>query len=337
MSTSTKQHNFSAGPAILPQSVLKDATNAVKNFNGMGLSLLEISHRSPQFDKVIVEAESLVKELAGLDDSYAVLFLAGGASSQFFMAPMNLLKESETAAYIDTGTWSSKAIKEVKQFGNVDILASGKDDGYKSIPKRYGKPSNAAYLHFTSNNTIYGTQFQKFPDTDIPLVCDMSSDMFSRPFEANKFGMIYAGAQKNLGPAGVTLVIVKKDWVGRSGRTLPTMLNYQTHIDKGSMFNTPPAFPIYVLMITLRWIKSKGGLTGIEKMNKSKARLLYNEIDNNPCFEGSVNIKDRSLMNACFLPTKDEYTAPFLEMCTSAGISGLKGHRSVGGVQGIHL
>lgn len=331
MSTSVKQHNFSAGPAILPQSVMKEAANAVKNFNGIGLSLLEISHRSPAFGEVMEEAESLVRELVGLDDSYAVLFLTGGASSQFYMAPMNLLKENETAAYIDTGTWSTKAIKEAKNFGNIDVIASGKEDNYKVIPKRYRKPSDAAYLHVTSNNTIYGTQFQKFPETDTPIICDMSSDMFSRPFDINKFGMIYAGAQKNLGPAGTTLVIVKKDWIGRSGRTLPTMLNYQTHIDKNSMFNTPPAFPIYVLMLTLRWIKSKGGLAGVEKINKSKARLLYKEIDTNPCFEGTVNKKDRSLMNVCFLPTNEKYTVPFLEMCAEAGISGVKGHRSVGG------
>lgn len=331
MSNPIKQHNFSAGPAILPQSVMKEAAQAVKNFNGMGLSILEISHRSPEFDAVAKEAESLVREIAGLDDSYAVLFLSGGASTQFFMAPMNLLGENETAAYLDTGSWSSKAIKEAKNFGGVEVIASSKDRNYTYIPKRYKKPSDAVYLHLTSNNTIFGTQYQKFPEVEIPLICDMSSDMFSRPFDASKFGMIYAGAQKNLGPAGVTLVIIKKDWVGRSGRTIPSMLNYQTHIDNDSMYNTPPVFPIYVLMLTLRWIKSKGGLVGVEKANKSKARLIYKEIDENPCFKGTVDPKDRSLMNVCFLPTKDEYTAPFLAMCKEAGISGIKGHRSVGG------
>ena len=331
MSTSIKQHNFSAGPAILPQSVLKEAAQAIKDFKGMGLSILEISHRSKEFGETVEEAESLVREIAGLDDSYAVLFLTGGASSQFFMAPMNFLKENETAAYLDTGTWSTKAIKEAKNFGHIDVIASGKEQQYTSIPKRYRKPTEAAYLHFTSNNTIYGTQYQKFPNVDVPLVCDMSSDMFSRSFDVSKFGLIYAGAQKNLGPAGVTLVIIKKDWVGRSGRQLPTMLNYQTHIDKGSMFNTPPAFPIHVLMLTLRWIKSKGGLAAMEKLNKSKARLLYKEIDSNPCFTGTVDKKDRSLMNVCFLPTKEKYTAPFLDLCQEAGISGVKGHRSVGG------
>ena len=331
MSTLVKQHNFSAGPAILPQGVLKEAAQAIKNFNGMGLSILEISHRSSQFEAVVNEAESLVREIAGLDDSYAVLFLSGGASTQFFMAPMNLLNENETAAYIDTGSWSSKAIKEAKNFGHVEVLASSKDRNYAYIPKRYKKPEGAVYLHLTSNNTIFGSQYQKFPDVDVPLVCDMSSDMFSRPFDVSKFGLVYAGAQKNLGPAGVTLVIVKKDWLGRVNRAIPSMLNYKTHVDNGSMYNTPPVFPIYVLMLTLRWIKAKGGLTGVEKMNKSKARMLYKEIDSNPCFHGTVDTKDRSLMNVCFLPTKEEFTAPFLSMCKEAGISGVKGHRSVGG------
>lgn len=331
MSTSVKQHNFSAGPAILPQSVMKEAAQAVKNFDGSGLSILEMSHRSPEISRVAQEADSLVREIAGIDDSYAVLFLAGGASSQFFMAPMNLLGKHETAAYLDTGAWSAKAIKEAKSFGNIEVLASSKDRNYTYIPKRYNKPKNAAYLHITSNNTIAGSQYQQFPNVEVPLICDMSSDIFSRPFDASKFGMIYAGAQKNLGPAGVTLVILKKELAGSSGRSLPTMLNYQTHIDKGSMFNTPPVFPIYVLMLTLRWIKAKGGLVGIEKMNKSKARLLYKEIDENPCFHGTVDKRDRSLMNVCFLPTKEEYTAPFLDRCKEAGINGIKGHRSVGG------
>ncbi len=331
MSNLIKQHNFSAGPAILPQNVMREASKAVKNFDGMGLSILEISHRSPEFQSVVDEAESLVREIAGLDDTYAVLFLSGGASSQFFMTPMNLLGTDETTAYIDTGAWSSKAIKEAKLFGNVDVIASSKDLNYTYIPKRFRNPKEAVYLHLTSNNTIYGTQYQRFPKVDVPLVCDMSSDMFSRPLDVTKFGMIYAGAQKNLGPAGVTLVIIKKDWIGRTGRAIPSMLNYQTHIDKGSMFNTPPAFPIYVLMLTLRWIKSKGGLRAIEKINKSKARLLYKEIDENPCFKGTVEKKDRSLMNVCFLPTNGDYTAPFLTMCKDAGISGVKGHRSVGG------
>ena len=331
MSFTVKQHNFSAGPAILPQSVMREASQAVKNLNGEGLSVLEISHRSSAFTEIIQEAEALTRELAGIDDNYAVLFLSGGASSQFYMAPMNFLADHETAAYLDTGAWSTKAIKEAKNFGNIDVLASGKDCNYSQIPKRYRKPKDAVYFHLTSNNTIFGTQIHKFPEVDMPLVCDMSSDIFSRPFDINKFGLIYAGAQKNLGPAGVTLVIVKKDWVGRTGRSLPSMLDYQTHIDRGSTFNTPPVFPIYVLMLTLRWLKSKGGLTGIQRLNRSKARLIYKEIDDNPCFTGTAHKKDRSQMNACFVPTKEEFAAPFLEMCKEAGINGVKGHRSVGG------
>lgn len=331
MATTIKKHNFSPGPAILPQSVFREAAQAVRNFNGNGLSILEISHRSPDFDAVIKEAEALVRELANVGDEYAVLFLTGGASSQFFTVPMNLLNDDETAAYLDTGAWSKKAIKEVSNFGAADVLASSNDRNYNYIPKRYRKPKDVVYLHLTSNNTIFGTQFHKFPDVDVPLVCDMSSDMFSRPFDVSKFGLIYAGAQKNLGPAGVTLVIVKKDWLGRVNRNIPTMLDYRTHIAKGSTFNTPPVFPIYVMMLTLRWVKEKGGLAAVEKTNKSKARLLYKEIENNPCFVGTAEKRDRSLMNVCFLPTKEEYTAPFLAMCDAAGVSGVKGHRSVGG------
>lgn len=331
MATTIKKHNFSAGPAILPQSVMREAAQAVKNFNGIGLSILEISHRSKDFVAVMEETEALVRELGNINDDYAVLFLTGGASTQFYMSAMNLLNENETAAFIDTGTWSTKAIKEVSKFGNVDVLASSKDRNYAYIPKRYRKPKDAAYLHVTSNNTIFGTQFRKFPDVDVPLICDMSSDMFSRSFDVSKFGMIYAGAQKNIGPAGSTLVIIRKDWLGRVSRDIPTMLDYNTHIAKGSSFNTPPVYPIYVMMLTLRWLKEKGGVDAIDKANRSKARLLYKEIDNNPCFEGTVDKKDRSLMNACFLPTKEEYSAPFMEMATAAGISGIKGHRSVGG------
>lgn len=331
MATTIKKHNFSAGPAILPQSVLREAAQAVKNFNGIGMSILEISHRSKEFTAVAEEAEALVREIGGIGDDYAVLFLTGGASTQFYSAPMNLLNENEVASYLNTGTWSTKAIKEVSNFGTADVLASSEDQNYSYIPKRYRKPKDSVYLHITSNNTIFGTQYRKFPDVEVPLVCDMSSDMFSRPFDVSKFGLIYAGAQKNIGPAGVTLVIVKKDWLGRVNRSIPTMLDYRTHIKKGSMFNTPPVYPIYVMMLTLRWLKGKGGLEAINKLNRSKARLIYNEIDANPCFEGSVEKKDRSLMNACFLPTKEEYTEPFLKMCDEAGISGLKGHRSVGG------
>lgn len=331
VSTTLKKHNFSAGPAILPQEVFEEASKGVLNFMDSGLSVLEISHRSKEFDSVIKEAEALVRELAGIGDEFAVLFLTGGASTQFFMAPMNLLKEGEKAAYIDSGAWSAKAIKEAKHFGNVEVIASSKDANYTFIPKEYNVPADAAYLHITSNNTIYGTQYKSFPETSTPLIADMSSDMFSKPIDFDKFGLIYAGAQKNLGPAGVTLVILRKDLIGRSGRTLPSMLDYNTHVQKGSLFNTPPVFPIYVLMLTLRWLKAKGGLTAIAKHNEEKAAILYKEIDENPCFTGTANKEDRSLMNACFLPTKPEYTEPFLKLCQEAGISGVKGHRSVGG------
>lgn len=331
VATTVKKHNFSAGPAILPHSVFEEAAQAVLDFNGSGLSILEISHRSKDFDAVALEAEALVRELGGFDDSYAVLFLSGGASTQFFMAPMNLLGENEKAAYLDTGTWSAKAIKEAKLYGNVEVIASSKADNYTYIPKNYAVPSDAVYLHLTSNNTIFGTQYQAFPDSPVPIVADMSSDMFSRPFDGRKFGLIYAGAQKNLGPAGVTIVIVKKDWLGRTGRKLPAMLDYHTHVEGGSMYNTPPVFPIYVTMLTLRWIKENGGLAGIEKANQAKAKLLYHEIDSNPCFKGTVAREDRSLMNVCFLPENPDHEALFLDACKKADISGLKGHRSVGG------
>lgn len=331
VATTIKKHNFSAGPAILPQSVFEEAAQAVLDFNGSGLSILEMSHRSKDFDAVALEAETLVREIGGFDDSYAVLFLGGGASTQFFMAPMNLLGEHEKAAYLDTGAWSSKAVKEAKLFGNVDVIASSKADNYTHIPKNYQVPADAVYLHLTSNNTIFGTQFQKFPETGIPIVADMSSDMFSRPFDAGQFGLIYAGAQKNLGPAGVTLVIVKKDLLGRSGRKMPAMLDYRTHVDNGSMYNTPPVFPMYVLMLTLRWLKNLGGLTAIERHNQSKAKILYEEIDANPCFQGTAAKEDRSLMNVCFLPVDPGHEALFLDACKKAEIDGIKGHRSVGG------
>lgn len=332
ISSSLKKHNFSAGPAILPQSVFKEAAQAVLDFNGVGLSILEMSHRSKEYGAVVDEAVSLIREIGNIDDSYEILFLTGGASSQFFMAPMNLLNENETAAYVNTGTWSTKAIKEVEHFGNVLEIASSKDKNFSYIPKGYTVPSDAAYLHTTSNNTISGTEFQSTPDSNgVPIICDMSSNMFSRPIEIERYGMIYAGAQKNIGPAGVTLVIIKKDWLGRAKRSIPTMLNYSTHAAKGSMFNTPPAYPIYVLMLTMRWLKAQGGLKGIEQHNIAKANLLYNEIDSNPLFKGTVANEDRSRMNVTFLPTDPELTDAFIEMATEAGCSGIKGHRSVGG------
>lgn len=325
------KHNFSAGPAILPPEVFNQASEAIQNFNNSGLSILEISHRSKDFVAVTDEAAQLVREIGGFGDEWAVLFLTGGASTQFYMAPMNFLKEGEKAAYLDTGAWSSKAIKEAKKFGDIDVVASSRDKNYGYIPKGFDIPSDTAYLHITSNNTIYGTQVKEMPVTSTPIICDMSSDMFSRPIDTDRYKMIYAGAQKNIGPAGVTLVLVKKEWLERSGRDLPTMLNYKTHVDKGSMFNTPPVFPIYVLMLTLRWLKGQGGLKGIQQHNEDKGKLLYDELDRNSCFTGTAAKEDRSLMNVCFLPTKEEYTQPFLDACQKAGINGIKGHRSVGG------
>lgn len=326
-----KKHNFSAGPAILPQSVIRQAATAAQDFNGMGLSILEISHRSAPFVKVMEEAVSLTKELLNINDDYAVLFLTGGASSQFFMTAMNLLNKDETACYVDTGAWSTKAIKEAKLFGNIEVLASSKESNFNCIPKDYSVPSNAKYLHLTSNNTIYGTQLHALPETDVPVVCDMSSDIFSRPINIERYDLIYAGAQKNLGPAGTTMVIVKKSILGKVNRTIPTMLDYNTHIKKDSAFNTPPVYPIYVCMLTMRWIKELGGVAAMEKRNKEKAAILYNEIDNNPCFKGTTAKEDRSLMNVCFVMTNPELEAEFMAVATEAGCVGIKGHRSVGG------
>ncbi len=328
-----KKHNFSAGPAILPQEVFAQAASAIRDFEGMGLSILEISHRSKEFTAVMEEAQALVLELANLDaDDYAVLFLGGGASSQFFMVPMNLMDEGQSAAYINTGAWATKAIKEAKLFGHVSVVASSEDDAFTYIPKGWSVPTDARYVHITTNNTIRGTQYHALPDTgDAPLVADMSSDIFSRPLDFSRFGLFYAGAQKNLGPAGVTLVVVRKDLVGQVRRQLPTMLNYQTHIDKGSMFNTPPVFPIYTLMLTLRWIKSQGGLTAMEVRNREKATLFYSELDRNPLFRGTAVAEDRSWMNATFVLERPELEQAFLQACEAAGCVGLKGHRSVGG------
>lgn len=327
-----KKHNFSAGPAILPREVIEESAQGALDFNGSGLSILEISHRSAAFSAVLEESEQLVRELMGLNDDYGVLFLSGGASSQFFMAPMNLLNEQETAAYLDTGSWSNKAIKEAKLYGNIEVIASSKADGYTYIPKEYTVPANAKYLHITTNNTIYGTQYQDLPKTDVPLVADMSSDIFSKPIDVNRFGLIYAGAQKNIGPAGVTLVVVHKDMLGKVKRPLASMLNYQIHLDQGSTFNTPPVFPIYVSMLTFRWIKANGGLAKMAQHNAEKAKLIYDEIDSNPLFKGVVTAKeDRSHMNATFAIHNADLEKPFLEACKAAGCEGLKGHRSVGG------
>jgi phosphoserine aminotransferase len=328
-----KKHNFSAGPAILPASVLKEAGKAAVNYEGLGLSLMELSHRGPEFTAIIEEANALMREIIGLPEQYHVLWLTGGASTQFFMAPMNLLNENETAQYVDSGVWANKAIKEAKVFGNIEVIASSKEQNYTFIPKQYKISKAAKYLHITSNNTIYGTQLRKFPKSPVPLVCDMSSDFLSRPFDPTPFGLIYAGAQKNLGPAGTTVVIVREDMLGKVQRYMPAMLDYRTFIKENSLYNTPPVFPIYVSMLTLRWIKKSGGLKALQRKNKSKALLLYDEIDRNPLFRGTVATEDRSYMNICFV-MNDAYAAlekEFQQICDANGLVGLKGHRSVGG------
>jgi phosphoserine aminotransferase len=327
----TKIHNFSAGPGILPPEVLKQASEACINFDNMNLSLLEISHRSKNYVAVMDEARQLVKDLFEVGDEYEVFYLGGGASLQFAMVPYNLLTEGGTAAYTNTGVWASKAIKEAKMLGNVNVVASSEDKKFSYIPKGYIIPADADYFHCTSNNTIYGTQMKAFPKSPVPLVCDMSSDLFSRRVNAKDFALIYAGAQKNIGPAGSTMVMVRKDALGKTSRKMLSMLDYNVHIKGESMYNTPPVFPVYVTMLTLRWLKQNGGVDWIEKINQKKADTLYNEIDRNSCFEGTVAKEDRSNMNVCFLPTKPEYEAEFDKFTKEYNLSGLKGHRDVGG------
>ena len=331
VSKKIKKHNFSAGPAILPASVIKQSAEAVRDFNGTGLSILEMSHRGPEIVAVMEEAFRSVRELLNLTDDYEVMFLTGGASSQFFMAPMNLLPENGKSGYVNTGSWSTKAIKEAKNFGTSIELASSKDQNFSYIPKGYPIDEDLVYLHLTSNNTIAGTQYHEWPDTSVPYICDMSSDIFSRPIDINKYGMIYAGAQKNMGPAGTTLVIVRKDMLGKVERSIPSMLDYKIHISKESSFNTPPVYPIYVCMLTLQWLKENGGLVAMEAKNKEKAALLYKEIDENPLFRGTASIEDRSLMNVTFVMNNPDLESGFLKACTEAGCVGIKGHRSVGG------
>ena len=326
-----KIHNFSAGPAILPATVFEQAAEAVRDLDGIGLSILEISHRSPEFVAILDEAQQSVKDLLGLGDDFDVLFLTGGASSQFFMTAMNLLGDDETAGYVDTGTWSAKAIKEAARFGNIQKLASSKDDNYTHIPKGFEIPKDLKYLHLTNNNTVFGTEFHALPDTKVPFVADMSSNIFSRPVDVSRYDLIYAGAQKNLGPAGVTLVIVRKGITGKLKREIPTMLDYDTHIAKNSMFNTPPTYPIYVCLLTMRWLKAQGGVAAMSTYNDKKAKLVYDEIDSNPLFEGTTAVEDRSRMNATFKAKDDAHTTAFLEACKDANISGIKGHRSAGG------
>jgi len=325
------KHNFGAGPGILPHEVLKQAAEAVVDLNGTGLSLLEISHRSADFEAVLDEAVKLVKELLEVPEGYSVLFLQGGASTQFVMVPYNLLPSTGKAAYLESGVWANKALKEAKYFGEVEIVATSKESNFTYIPKNYTIPTDAAYFHITSNNTIYGTQLHEFPKSPIPMVADMSSDIFSRKFNVADFGLIYAGAQKNMGPAGTTLVIVKDEILGKVDRKIPSMLNYQTQIDGGSMYNTPPVFAIYVSMLTLRWLKSKGGVEAIAKENKAKSNALYAEIDRNPLFKPVCAVEDRSDMNVCFVMENPDHEKPFLKLCDERGIVGVKGHRSVGG------
>jgi phosphoserine aminotransferase len=327
----SKVYNFSAGPAILPREAMEAGSRACLEFQGMGMSLLEISHRSAEYEKVVADAVAIVKELLGVPDGYKVLFLQGGASLQFAMVPMNLLGEGETAAYLDTGVWANKAIKEAKLFGNVNVVASSKDANYTFIPKDYAVPADAQYFHVTSNNTIYGTQLQQFPASPVPMVADMSSDIFSRPVDVSKFGLIYAGAQKNMGIAGATLVIIREDWMGKGKRKLPSMLDYKIHAENDSMFNTPPAFAIYMALETLKWVKAQGGVAAMKTRNEEKAAALYAEIDSNPLFKGTCAVEDRSRMNITFVMEKPELEKEFLKAAEAAGLSGLKGHRSVGG------
>ena len=326
-----KKHNFNAGPSILPQEVIENTAKAVLDFQGEGLSILEISHRAKYFQPVLDEAEALMRELLGIPENYSIIFLGGGASLQFCMLPFNLLEKK--AAYLNTGVWAKKAMKEAKGFGEVVEVASSADANYTFIPKDFEIPADADYFHITTNNTIYGTEIRKDIDSPVPLVADMSSDIFSRPLDVTKYAVIYGGAQKNLAPAGVTFVIIRNDVLGKVSRYIPTMLNYQTHIDNGSMFNTPPVLPIYTALQTLKWLKAQGGLAEIEKKNIAKAELLYNAIDGSKMFVGTAAKEDRSLMNICFV-LKEEYKdleADFMKFATERGMVGIKGHRSVGG------
>ncbi|MDE6126316.1 MAG: 3-phosphoserine/phosphohydroxythreonine transaminase [Muribaculaceae bacterium] len=327
-----KKHNFYAGPSILSQYTIKNTADAVLNFANTGLSILEVSHRSKEFQAVMDEAQALVKDLLDVPAGYSVLFLGGGASLQFAMVPYNLLRTK--AAYLDTGVWAHKAVKEAKLFGEVDVVASSEDRNYNYIPKGYAVPEDVDYFHYTTNNTIYGTEIRRDPDTKARLVADMSSDIFSRPVDVAKYDLIYAGAQKNLAPAGATLIIVRDEVLNNPPRPIPTMLNYKTHVDKGSMFNTPPVLPIYSALMTLRYYKEMGGVAELEKRDIAKASKLYEAIDGSRVFQSTVpDHEDRSIMNVCFVmkPEYAELEKQFMELAASKGIVGIKGHRSVGG------
>ncbi|TCD20368.1 3-phosphoserine/phosphohydroxythreonine transaminase [Pedobacter psychrodurus] len=326
-----KKHNFGAGPCILPSSVMEQAAQAVINWGGMGLSILEVSHRSPEFEDVVLKTQLLVRELLSVPDHYSVLFLQGGASTQFAMVPMNFLRAGEKAAYLDTGYFAQKAIKEARLFGEVEIVASSKDKDYAYIPDLFNIDNESVYIHYTSNNTIEGTEIFDFSATGVPLICDMSSDIFSRKINVNDFDLIYAGAQKNMGPAGMTLVIAKNEFLNQAKKEIPSMLDYRVFRDNMSMYNTPPVFSIYVAMLNLLWLKDQGGVSGIEERNIEKARLLYAEIDRNPLFYGTADVAHRSRMNVTFLAVNKDVEAEFLKFAADEGIVGIKGYRTVGG------
>ena len=324
-------HNFSAGPCILPKEVMQKAAEAVIEYNNSGLSIIEMSHRSKDFVAVMDKSFALVRELLNVPDNYDISFLQGGASLQFTMLPQNLLPVGGKVGYLNTGVWASKAVKEAEFYGETIQVASSKDKNFSYVPKDYSIPSDLSYLHLTSNNTIYGTQLKSFPETSVPLVCDMSSDLMSKVIDVSKFDLIYAGAQKNMGPAGVTLVISKKGIFGKSGRKIPTMLDYTTHIDNESMFNTPPCFSIYTCMLTMEWLKNLGGIAAMEAINEKKGKLLYDEIDSNPLFLGTAAKEDRSLMNVTFVMKDPSLEPEFSQMAKERNLSGIEGHRSVGG------
>lgn len=330
-----KKHNFNAGPCVLPQQAIESAIEAIRDFDGTGIGILEISHRTPGWERIMQETDQLWRELLNIPDDYAVLFLGGGASTEFYLIPANLMRKK--AAYLQTGVWAKKAIKEAKFYGEVEVVASSEDKNYTYIPKGYAIPTDADYFHITTNNTIYGTEIHNDMDSPVPLVADMSSDILSRPVDVSKYALIYGGAQKNVGPAGVAFVIVKKELLGKTDRKLPTMMDYRTHIGESlkdsSMFNTPPVFSIFVMHETLKWVKELGGLDAMHKLNKEKAELLYNEIDRNKLFVGTAAKEDRSLMNVCFVMAEGhkDKEADFMTFAKEKGMVGIKGHRSVGG------
>ena len=329
--TKVQVHNFSAGPSILPKEVIAQAGDALLDFAGTGMSILEVSHRGKEFEAAMAKAQQLVRELLGVPEQYAVLFLQGGASLGFLETPMNFMKVGGKAAYANTGEWATRAVKEAKVIGDVNVVASSEDKNFSYIPKGFAIPKDVDYFHFTSNNTIFGTQYKQFPKSSVPLVCDMSSDIFSRPVNVADFALIYGGAQKNMGPAGATVYLFDPNQLGKTGRKLSPMMDLKNHADKESMYNTPPVFPVYVCMLTLEWLKSIGGIPEITKRNTAKANLLYNAIDRLPIFKGTTAVEDRSQMNATFVMTDAKLEPAFDALWKEAGVSGIRGHRSVGG------